>query len=472
VNAALRPRWPRSSSASLRLGIRSLCFIALLLVSCTTWAAAPTNGILIDHVWSGHPVGFALLTERGHQFIAYYDAARRLTVVGRALGQTNWTRVQPDGVMVPKRKRLSNVTGWDSHNRLVLALDRDGCLHLSGNMHADPLVYYRTQKPFDLTTLERLDRMTGARERSVTYPGFFQNGAGALCFRYRDGGSGNGSDLYNIYDPATKTWRRLFDTPLLEGEGERSAYAAGPSPGPDGRFHLLWMWRETPDALSNNNLSYARSRDLIHWETSTGKPLKLPITRATGEIIDPAKPGAGLINMCYALGFDAQQRPVAVYHRFDAARHSQAYVARPAADGQWQIRQLSYWNFRWDFSGPGSQARQVSLGRPTPDADGNLLVDFSTKEAGAGRWRVDGQTLAVLEELPPKRENSAEVSPKPRGNYPGLQVQTATSRSAGTRWVLRWETLGPNRDLVNRDVPPPSELRLYELPDRGTTGNE
>ena len=92
-------------------------------------------------------------------------------------------------------------------------------------------------------------------------------------------------------------WRRFFDGPLLDGEGERSAYSSGPHRGPDGRFHLLWMWRETPDAMTNHTLSYARSRDLIHWETSSGKPLARPITLANAEVIDPAKPGEGLINM-------------------------------------------------------------------------------------------------------------------------------------------------------------------------------
>ena len=57
--------------------------------------AAEPVGQLIDHVWAGHPVSFALLTERGHQFMAYYDADRRLTVAGRKLGDEKWTRVQP-----------------------------------------------------------------------------------------------------------------------------------------------------------------------------------------------------------------------------------------------------------------------------------------------------------------------------------------------------------------------------------------
>ena len=442
----------------------SLVLSAIALLTLPAIAESTADGVLIGKVWSGHSVGFDLLTDRGHQFIAYYDAERRLTVAGRKLGESEWQRVHPQGVMVEGRKRMSNVIGWDSHNYLTMALDREGCLHLSGNMHADPLVYYRTRTPFDLSTLERLDRMTGVREVRTTYPRFFQNASGDLCFRYRDGGSGNGSDLYNIYDPSSQTWRRLLDTTLLEGEGERSAYSSSPQLGPDGRFHMIWMWRETPDALTNNTLSYARSKDLIHWETSAGKPLKLPITRATGDVIDPAAPGTGLINMCYSLGFDREHRPVAVYHRFDASGNSQAFIARPDAGAAWRIRQISDWKFHWDFSGNGSQARQVSLKRPEPDANGNLIVGYSTKAAGSGRWRIDGDTLALIEKLPPERNDPARKLPSPKSSFPGIETRTASSTSNGVEWTLRWQTLGPNRDLETRNVPPPSELRLYQLP--------
>jgi hypothetical protein len=452
----------------------SFCHVAQVAAAAESVEQAPaaipghppaSAGMLIDKVWSGHPVRFALLTERGHQFIAYYDAERRITVAGRKLSETNWARVKPEGVLVPERKRMSNVTGWDTHNYLTLALDRDGCLHLSGNMHADPLVYYRTRKPFDLTTLERLDRMTGERERRTTYPAFSRSPDGELIFKYRDGGSGNGSDFYNVYDPVTHSWRRLFDGPLLEGQGERSAYGTGPRHGPDGLYHMLWMWRDTPDAMSNHTLSYARSRDLKNWESSAGKPIARPITMAKAEVIDAAKPGSGLVNMTYALGWDANQRPMAAYHRYDTNGQSQIFVARADGRGGWQARQLSDWKFRWEFPGGGSQVKQVSVNAPAPDAKGNLVVEYSAKQAGAGRWRLDAETLGVLEQLPPAKRVSGEDAPRPRGQHPGLQVQTVTSQSEGRRWVLRWETLGVNRDLANRDVPPPSELRLQELPE-------
>ncbi|MGL4401940.1 MAG: BNR repeat-containing protein, partial [Luteolibacter sp.] len=427
-------------------------------------ADAVSDGILIDRVWAGHPVNFGLLTERDHQFIAYYDSERRLTVKGRKLHSTDWTSVQPGGIEVARRNRMSNVTGWDSHNYLTLALDRDGCLHLSGNMHADPLVYYRTTRPFDLTTLKRIDHMTGENEKTTTYPNFFTNDAGDLLFRYRDGGSGNGSDFYNVYDSEKQEWKRLFEGPLLDGEGERSAYSSGPQRGPDGLFHLIWMWRETPDAMTNHTLSYARSSDLIHWETSSGKPLTRPIQLTHADVIDPAKPGDGLINSAHTLGFDHEKHPVALYHRFDNVGKSQAFVARPDQQGHWVSKQISDWNFRWDFSGRGSQGRQITLGAPSLADDGNLTASFSTNAAGSGQWLLDGTSLELIDILPASDFALPKALETPTGTFPGLGVRTRVSQGDKDRWVLRWETLGPNRDLEYREAPPPSELRLYQFP--------
>lgn len=438
--------------------------LSLLAVTSAPGAESKEDGILIDHVWSGHPVPFAMLVERGHQFIAYYNADRRITVVGRKLGETTWSRFQPDGVPVPRRNRPSNQIGWDSHNSLQLALDADGHLHLSGNMHADPLVYYRTRQPWDVTSLERLDRMTGEREDRVTYPNFFTNAAGELVFRYRDGGSGNGNDYYNIYNRNTRTWRRLLDTPLHDGEGERNVYSTAPVLGPDGYFHIVWVWRETPDAATNHSLSYARSRDLVLWETHTGARIPLPITLAKSDVIDAAKPGEGLINMCRDIGFDPQGRPVAVYHRYDAQGNSQAFVARPDGSGRWVSQAISDWTFRWAFGGGGSIAGDVRLGRPTPQPDGTVMVDYGTRAAGSGRFRLDGRSLAVIAKLPPAGEGLPAALRAPRAGFPGAEVQTMVRRADGRTWILRWETQGRNRDKPHETVPPASELRLYEIP--------
>jgi hypothetical protein len=224
------------------------------------------------------------------------------------------------------------------------------------------------------------------------------------------------------------------------------------------------MWRDTPDCATNHTLSYARSRDFIHWENSRGEPLALPITLATGEVIDAAKPGEGLINMTFNLGFDAEQRPVVVYHRYDAQHRSQAYAVRPRTKGAgWELHQISDWNFTWAFSGGGSIAADVTLGTPRATTDGSLEVDFATRDAGSGRWLIDPATLERKATLPAAPSILPAELMQP--SQPGMEVQTAAARAGGRRWVLRWETLPRHRDLPRDSVPAPSELRLYNLPD-------
>ncbi|MFT3991561.1 MAG: BNR repeat-containing protein [Luteolibacter sp.] len=428
----------------------------------------------IGKVWSGHPVTFVFLSERGHQFIAYYDAERRITIAVRKLGE-EWIMVQPEGWPHPRAKRLTTVTEWDSHNYLALALDRDGNLHLSGNMHNDPLVYFRTERPFDIRSMVCLDRMTGLRENRVTYLVFFKNQEGDLLFRYRDGGSGNGADLYNRYDSVSKNWSRLLDVPLLDvplldDGGKRNVYAMSSMLGPDGRFHLVWMWRETPDAATNHTLSYARSRDFLNWEKSDGSPLALPMTLETAEVVDPVVMHGGLINMTFNLGFDAEKRPVITYHRYDSAGKSQIFAARPAVSSRrWDFHAISQWDFRWDFGGGGSLNADVTVGPPVLRPDQSLLVNFSTTHSPVdGRVHLSAETLKPLETLPALPTLLPPSLAKQETE--GMEVQTLPFRDGGRLWVLRWETLPRNRDLARKQVPPPSKLRLIGLPDTEVSG--
>ena len=228
---------------------------------------------------------------------------------------------------------------------------------------------------------------------------------------------------------------------------------------PEGRigFDSTRMWRDTPDCSTNHTLSYARSRDLLHWENSRGEPLALPITLANGEVIDAAGPREGLINMTFNLGFDAQQRPVVVYHRYDAQHRSQAFAAHPGVNG-WAVKQISAWDFKWAFSGGGSIPAEVTLSAPRLMPDGNLSVDFSTQSVGAGRWILNGATLERIAQLPPAPPVLPETLARPSPDHVDMEVQTAVSRANGRRWVLRWETLPRNRDLPRDSAPPPTEL--------------
>ena len=107
--------------------------------------------------------------------------ARMMTVASRNLDSAEWTK-----------KTLPSRLHWDSHNYVVIGIDQEGYIHVSGNMHADPIVYFRSEKPYDVTSLVAISSMVGTEEDRVTYPQFFNTKSGDLLYSYRIGGSGHG----------------------------------------------------------------------------------------------------------------------------------------------------------------------------------------------------------------------------------------------------------------------------------------
>lgn len=455
LTSSLQNKMPR------RTKFFSLVFLAVFSMMALAGGSttAVTRAVAVDAldiapVWAGHPVGFTLLTHAPHQFVAFYDDQRRLTVAQRRLDERQWTFA-----------RLPDTTGWDSHNYLALAADDAGFLHLSGDMHAVPLKYFRTTKPWDASTFERVEKMTSTNEQRVTYPHFFRGPTNEFLFTYRSGGSGNGDQIFNLYNSKTKTWRRLLDQPLTDGEGRRNAYFNGPIKGPDGWFHLAWVWRETPDAASNHDLSYARSRDLRHWETSAGRPQPLPITLKNCDIVDPVPEQGGIIINNTKLGFDQLGRVTISYHKNDAAGHTQPWIAR-LEDGRWKFYQTTDWPYRWDFGGGGTLPAGIGLGAVQLEGDGRLTQSFSHLKFGGGTWLLDPQTLRAVGKI--HYERTPRELGRAQGKFPGLRVKwgedSGTSGKPDQRFVLRWEALDSNRDKPRAGaLPPPALLRLYEI---------
>jgi hypothetical protein len=410
-------------------------------------------------VWAGCPVGFALLTHSNCQFLAYYSAERVMTLAQRGLGTNGWTFTE-----------LPSKLGWDSHNYVTMALDGAGHLHVSGNMHGVPLVYFRSERPLDSTAMRPVHRMTGAREKRVTYPRFLKGPDGVLLFTYRDGGSGNGSTLWNRYDAAAQAWSPLLAAPLFDGQGKMNAYPHGPVFGKDGFYHLTWVWRDTPACETCHDISYIRSRDLVRWENAFGQEIALPIRLGADVVVDPVPVMGGLINPCQALGFDAQGRVVVTYTRYDAAGNLQLMNAR-CEGGAWKVVQTSDWNYRWAFSGGGTIIAEVGVG-PVSVESGALVQSYSHAKLGGGRWRLDEATLKPVGKAAggirwPKEVGRVEHA------LPGMGLRHASDLAADSAtgascdgYVYRacWESLPANRDRPQPGgVPPPSRLRVYRL---------
>ncbi len=414
--------------------------------------------IPVEPVWAGTHVRYALLTHDNHQFIAYYDANKQMTIAQRTLDTKEWIF-----------KKLDSYIAWDSHNYITMALDKEGYLHVSGNMHVVPLIYFRASKPYDVTSLKRISSMVGKNERRVTYPHFLKNKDKELIFTYRDGGSGNGNNFYNIYDTATGKWRRLLEQPFTDGEGLMNAYNHGPVEGPDGWFHMSWIWRDTPAAETNHDLSYAKSPDLINWFTASGTPLSLPIKLGTpGVIVDPVPIKCGMINGNGRIGFDSRNRVILSYHKFDDCSNpyapTQFYNAR-FEEGKWKIYQTTNWDYRWYFEGGGSLASGgVSIGA-VEYTDGELKQTYSYPGQGFGAFLLSEKTLKSVKTVP--------LTPWPKevlilhSTFPNMRVSMthdAAGMINGEQYIMRYETLPANRDRAYPEPwPGPEMLEVYKL---------
>lgn len=436
-----------------------------LIIDETDQTETIMQSIKIDSVWAGHPVGFCLYTHGERQYIAYYNADRRTVV-----GQRNLNEQEFHLFVLPATSRkthggTSTVLGWDSHNFLTIGIDKEEYIHLSGNVHGHPLTYFKSTEPNDISTLEQIFEMVGTEENRTTYPHFMLTKENELLYHYRDGGSGNGNEIYNIYDCEAKTWKRLLDTPLTDGQGLMNAYQTQPKVLKDGWYHMYWVWRDTPDCSTNHDLSYMKSPDLKNWFNAFGKQIQMPATiDQRSLIVDPIPPKGGIINLAAKMVLDDQNNPVFAYHKYDTLGNLQFYTAQ-LVNKEWVYKQITNWDYRWEFSGNGSINSEVRIKNFSKRNDEKYEVDY---------WHIKYGNGTIL--LNKKFENIGKVlkaepfagTLKIEGTFPGLEVRTTGDLGAleeeNLRYVLKWETINRNRDRPRpKPWPEPSQLYLYKL---------
>lgn len=461
----------RLCSLSALALVLSLPAATLVTVQAQTPSQSPASQeqsvtrIPVEEIWPNNPVHYALLTAGDHQFVAYYDRNRQVTVAQRRLGSTEWTT----------RKLHNYFGGWDSHNYLRLAIDRSNRLHLSGNMHNVPLLYWRADKPFDITTM-KFQPMIGSEENRVTYPNFFTGFDGEMIFSHRNGGSGSGDTYYNVYDEQTRTWSRLMDTPMFDGESKRSVYPISiPVKGPDGYFHISWLWRDTPRAETAHTLGYIRSRDFKNWETVDGKPVALPIRfGGTDVIADPIPHNSGIVSSG-SIGFDADNNVVLSYLKYDKDGNQQCYLSR-FVNGKWVTTEATRWQHRREVSGVGSLPLsniRLSVG-PVYSENGRNLIRLSHSRHPSGVFEIDPRTWTVGDQPLPEASRS-QLSTLPAqlrrssSDFPGMMVRWRNDDGLspdGVTYRLRWETLDTNRDRPRPEPwpgPQPGMLEVIEI---------
>jgi len=413
--------------------------------------------VFVDNVWTGASMGFRMTTQGSTQYVAYYDAEGWMTVASRSLDSEEW-----------QRKKLDDQVRWDSHNYVTFGFDSEGHVHVSGNMHGSSLRYYRTTKPGDITSLVGIHTMTGRDESRATYPRFFGGPNGEFLFTYRDGSAGSGRKIINVYDVKARSWSRYIEKPLIDGQGKMGHYQSGPGRDRSGTYHLVWVWRDHSGCEMNHDVSYASSPETLeNWQKSDGTPIELPLTIENAETIDHVPVRAGLMNSV-KLSFDAADRPMATYIKYDPRGSTQIYTMR-LEGSRWKRYQTTTWTDRWEFSGGGSIKPMISFSGPAPfDESGRLYQVFTNKFlAPYAQVRfLDPEKLQPLGQsirlFPPGFDTpDPDKAADWQVNTSGFSVGRLFRD--GRIWVLRWEAMAPNRDRPRESVPPPSKLEVVEL---------
>lgn len=442
---------------------KKLVWCVAILVSLLSPAMANLTNVdepeaqAIDWVWAGQRVWFDFVSQGKYQMVAYYDASRQMSVAVREMGDINgapWIY-----------HKLPSYLGWDAHNKVVAAFDKKGYIHVVGNIHANPLVYFRSTEPYNPRTLVKVETMVSPdRETRSTYPDFFVDQNQTLYFKYRLGTSGQGKWFYNRWDSASQTWSALYDTTILDGQGFRGVYPKGPVLGPDGYFHLAFIWRETSRASSNHDLSYARSKDLVVWETSSGKKQSLPITLENSDIIDPVPMHGGLLNRS-PIGFDRDNNVVVVYQKYDKKGDTQIFVVR-LVNQKWQIAQVSTWeNSRVNLDKSGALDLPILNNEPpVVNNKGELVVSAVWNDVN-WEWQLDHKTLEVISGGPIERPLPKSITQYDLDNGIPQRVMPmrVEQKQPSTEYYISWEAMQPNRDQARSDIPVPSTLRVHKL---------
>ncbi len=453
--------------------IRFLCISAILAITpvtsskaadCSAATTTPIgnskNGILIDRAWSGTSVSFDAIARKQNVYFGYYDADRWLTVAELDTKANTVCRVRLN----------SRFAGWDSHNVIALAFDGNGRLQVAGNMHAVPLVYGSAASADTITNLT-LSPMIGRDEERVTYPNFINGPDGKLYFIYRSGVSGDGDWVINVRDG--QKWKRALNVPIFSSTWQGSPTNAYPNAFrfySDGYAHIASVWRRTPDVASNYAITYARSRDFVHWEDHNGKPITTPMDPGNSDLIEATGEGKGLVNLA-RVGLTAAGKPIIAYTKYGPDGRNSILLASPSGDG-WQRSIIATAEKKTAIGGGGSVPDLPSIGNPSIGKGALGRIDIAFPREKPRRIFFDANTLDVVNAPKPDTKPAAsqpiDVSPPDdlvdvRKNSRSIRVDGLAGKTSGS---IIYFSQGVNRDRPRKCTtaqpkacnPPPSPL--------------
>lgn len=255
----------------------------------------------------------ALQTYRGWQYAAFWDVNRQVSVARRELPKGKWECISLGGYErtsdTNRGKAGPKARGFgDGHEKVAMGISADGVIHLAFDHHGSTL-HYRFSLPrvandppehvWDESLFSAVqDHLGGPSIEWVTYPSFVRDGERMSLYMRLNGGSGNADSHFFEYeagrwvinDPASS---KLIDKNWSGGNGTVNAYPHTVFVH-QGRRHLTWCWRNTPDARTCHDLCYAYSDDRGQtWHNNAGDV----IAKLGTQFISADTPGLAVIDI-------------------------------------------------------------------------------------------------------------------------------------------------------------------------------
>ncbi len=354
-----------------------------------------------------------IATLGAYQYTAYYNSVSgverivlaRRTVDGFEVGP--WESFQTS-LEFTNGDESGAGTSWNAHNTISLGIcETDGTLHLAWDHHGHTLKYCKSIPGLCTTQTSSWGSgmllptqnwlvAPGQTVSSVTYPQFISTPSGGLYMNWRIGGSGNGDQLFSVYQPGTGNWSSpvtfIDRAGNYQGSNSRCPYINGFDFAPDGSIHVTWTWRESAGS-SNHDICYAYSSDGgLTWknradqtiaDTSIGGEIHL---NSPGIIFKPTDMNQLLINQqtqcvdgdgrVHVLmlhrredpGYEHPNFTTAVYSTLATAYHH--YYLEPG-ESAWRQRRIP--------PAPWPVGSRPSI---AADASGNLYAAFTTYPEG------------------------------------------------------------------------------------------
>ncbi|MBN2697975.1 MAG: BNR-4 repeat-containing protein [Bacteroidales bacterium] len=209
----------------------------------------------------------AIMTYRGYQYVTYWNKSGKVCLSRRLLPDGSWQELVFSDYTTPHS--LS-----DNHYTISMGIcENDGTIHLAYDHHNDDLNYrisvdslanHPEKIPWSAAsfgpTLDYLEK--NVKVANVTYPRFISKPNGDLIYECRIGWSGDGDSFLWEYIAESGTWSYIGE--YLNGTDlnpAQNAYNNGVHYDPDGRMHVSWVWRETPEPVTNHDVYYGYSDD-------------------------------------------------------------------------------------------------------------------------------------------------------------------------------------------------------------------